>query len=240
MGRQPMSISTRPARRSSAAPGSPARRGRAGRSGRGSRRSLVAALARLRRRRRSSAAAASDPRRATARAFAEAWARGDYAAMHALLTPEAQRRVSVERFAGAYRRAAKVATLSGLTAGRPGEPHDGVVAVPVVLRTRIFGTLVGPHRAARRRARGRRRDRLAAVPRPPRAAARRDALAHHDAAAARGDPGARRHAAGRGRGAAVRARRAGVGDRRPRRAGAARARRRARAPRRAARRAGRA
>jgi peptidoglycan glycosyltransferase len=84
-----------------------------------------------------------DPRRSAARTYAEAWARGDYAAMRTLLTPAARRRVPLERFAAAYRRAAKVATLSGLTAGRPGKPRDGAVAVPVVLRTRLFGTLSG-------------------------------------------------------------------------------------------------
>jgi peptidoglycan glycosyltransferase len=84
-----------------------------------------------------------DPRRETAEAFAEAWARSDYADMHALLTPEARQRVSLERFAASYRRAARVATLSRIEAGRPDEPRDGAVAVPVVLRTRIFGTLSG-------------------------------------------------------------------------------------------------
>ena len=84
-----------------------------------------------------------DPRTTTAREFTAAWARGDYAAMHALLTAESRRRAPLKRFAGAYLRAAKVATLSGVAAGRPGDPRDGIVAVPVVLRTRIFGTLSG-------------------------------------------------------------------------------------------------
>jgi cell division protein FtsI/penicillin-binding protein 2 len=84
-----------------------------------------------------------DPRRSTAGEFADAWSRSDYATMHSLLTPEARRRVTLRRFAATYRRAARVATLSGLSAGRPEEPRDGTVAVPVVLRTRIFGTLSG-------------------------------------------------------------------------------------------------
>jgi penicillin-binding protein A len=137
-----MSTPTRPARRSSAATGSPARRGR--------RRALSTRLAPL-------VAAAvvafaagaavgsgsEDPRRQAARAFAEAWTRGDYPAMYALLTAEAKQRVPAARFAASYRRAAKVATLSSVTAGRPGEPRDGTAAVPVVLRTRLFGTLSG-------------------------------------------------------------------------------------------------
>ena len=88
-------------------------------------------------------ASGEDPRRTAAQDFADAWARSDYAAMHALLTPEDRRRVPLKRFSAAYRNAAKVATLSGLTAGRAAEPRDGVVSVPVVLRTRIFGTLSG-------------------------------------------------------------------------------------------------
>jgi peptidoglycan glycosyltransferase len=84
-----------------------------------------------------------DPRRSAAQDFVAAWARSDYAAMYALLTPEDQQKVPLERFAAAYREAAKTETLSGVTAGRAGEPADGVVAVPVMLRTRIFGTLSG-------------------------------------------------------------------------------------------------
>ena len=84
-----------------------------------------------------------DPRRTAAQDFANAWTRGDYAAMYELLTPEDRRRVPLERFSAAYREAAKVTTLSGVTAGRAGKPVDGLVTVPVVLRTRIFGTLSG-------------------------------------------------------------------------------------------------
>jgi len=137
-----MSTSIRPEPRRSAAPGSPARPDR--------RRALTTRLAPL----LLAAAAAfvagavvgsggEEPRRATARAFVEAWSRGDYAEMRTLITPEAQRRVSLRRFADAYRRAAKVATLSTVSTGRVGEPRNGAVAVPVALRTRIFGTLSG-------------------------------------------------------------------------------------------------
>jgi peptidoglycan glycosyltransferase len=87
--------------------------------------------------------AGEDPRLAAARSFAEAWSHSDYAAMYGLLTPEARRRVAIERFVAAYRRAARLSTLSGLSAGRPEEPEDGAVGLPVVLRTRIFGTLSG-------------------------------------------------------------------------------------------------
>src|SRR3712207_7358871 len=51
--------------------------------------------------------------------------------------------------------------------------------------------------------RGGSRRRLGAAPRASGTAAGREALAHHEDAAPRGDPGARRHAAGAGRGADV-------------------------------------
>jgi len=63
--------------------------------------------------------------------------------MHGLLTPAAREQIPLERFAAAYREAARVATLDRVTAGRAAGPVDGVVMVPVVLRTRIFGTLSG-------------------------------------------------------------------------------------------------
>src|SRR5688500_30490 len=123
MGGARMSTSARPARRLSVANGSPARR-------RAQWTRLVplvlgAVLAFV-----AGAVVGSrgeDPRRATARSFAEAWTRGDYRAMRALLTPEARGRFSLERFAATYRRAAKVATVSGLSAGRPEAVRDGTV-----------------------------------------------------------------------------------------------------------------
>jgi peptidoglycan glycosyltransferase len=84
-----------------------------------------------------------DPRRAAAQDFVDAWARSDYAAMYALLTPEDQRKIPLARFATIYREAANVVTLSRVTAGRASEPAGGVVTVPVVLRTRMFGALSG-------------------------------------------------------------------------------------------------
>jgi peptidoglycan glycosyltransferase len=88
-------------------------------------------------------AGGKDPRQQVAQEFADAWSRGDYAAMHALLTPEAQRRVPLQRFAAIYRDAARTSTLDGVRAGRAREPGDGTVTVPVAMRTRLFGTLRG-------------------------------------------------------------------------------------------------
>ena len=71
--------------------------------------------------------------------FVSAWERGDYAAMYGMLTPAAQKRMSVTRFARVYRRAATTATAVRVRASRPGEPRDHGVTVPVRVSTRIFG-----------------------------------------------------------------------------------------------------
>ncbi|MET0818879.1 MAG: NTF2-like N-terminal transpeptidase domain-containing protein, partial [Solirubrobacteraceae bacterium] len=90
-------------------------------------------------------AGGEDARRAAARDFTAAWQRGDYAAMHALLTPAAQRDVPLDRFAAAYRKAAGTSTLAKVEAGRPAQPDaQGVVSVPITVRTRVFGPVEEP------------------------------------------------------------------------------------------------
>jgi cell division protein FtsI/penicillin-binding protein 2 len=79
--------------------------------------------------------------RRVANRFVTAWERGDYAAMHALLTPEAQSATPVTRFARAYRRAATTATTESVEANRPSEPKESAVAVAMHVRTRVFGEL---------------------------------------------------------------------------------------------------
>ncbi|HEX5622517.1 MAG TPA: penicillin-binding transpeptidase domain-containing protein [Solirubrobacteraceae bacterium] len=79
--------------------------------------------------------------RALASRFVEAWERGDYAAMHALLTPEAKNATSVTRFARAYRRAATTATVAAVHADRLSEPRDGSITVAMRVRTRIWGEI---------------------------------------------------------------------------------------------------
>ena len=79
-----------------------------------------------------------------ARSFAEAWERRDYAAMHALLTPDARAGLSAR------------ATSSAPTGTRPPPPppspsrlpsrtgeRDGGVVVPMTVRTRVFGRADG-------------------------------------------------------------------------------------------------
>jgi cell division protein FtsI/penicillin-binding protein 2 len=78
-----------------------------------------------------------------ARRWAAAWERGDYAAMHALLSDRARHRASLERFVRTYEQAAETVTLSRVRAGKPhradGESYD----LPVRLQTKIFGRLSG-------------------------------------------------------------------------------------------------
>jgi hypothetical protein len=73
--------------------------------------------------------------------YAAAWARGDHAAMHGLLTEEARRRTPLARFRALHRRAAVTATATGLRAGAAKPAEDDVVRVPIAVRTRAFGTV---------------------------------------------------------------------------------------------------
>jgi penicillin-binding protein A len=75
-------------------------------------------------------------------AFASAWQRGDYQAMYGLLSDTARGRTSLARLKRTYAQAADVLTLTKVTPGRARQ-HDGVVDVPVVMQTRIFGRLSG-------------------------------------------------------------------------------------------------
>jgi len=79
-------------------------------------------------------------RRLAAR-FVVAWERGDYASMHAMLTPQAREQWPLQRFARAYRRAHATATVARVRAARPRTARDDTIAVPVDVRTRIFGDL---------------------------------------------------------------------------------------------------
>jgi peptidoglycan glycosyltransferase len=81
-----------------------------------------------------------EERRLAAR-FADAWAREDYAEMHAMLSPGARRQTPLRRFARTHRRARATATVTELRTERPLEPHEHSVDVPVAVRTRIFGEL---------------------------------------------------------------------------------------------------
>ena len=88
---------------------------------------------------------AAGPDSPGAQRFLAAWEDGDYASMHAELTPAAKAEYSPEAFERAYERAADTATVSSLEVGDETETGEAVVA-PVRLETRAFGT----HRAERR------------------------------------------------------------------------------------------
>ena len=75
-----------------------------------------------------------------ARRYTQAWARGDFRAMYAQLTPAARRRVGAARFTELHREALATATAQRLgVAGPAEEVAEGRVRVPLVVRTRIFG-----------------------------------------------------------------------------------------------------
>ncbi len=74
-------------------------------------------------------------------AFTEAWERGDYGAMYAMLDDASREAHTRQEFRAAYRRAAATATATGLHAGDPEGEREGSVAVPVNVRTRVFGTV---------------------------------------------------------------------------------------------------
>jgi penicillin-binding protein A len=74
--------------------------------------------------------------------FVLAWTRGEYAAMYGEIDAGSERTTSVGEFADAYQKALTTATATGLAvAGRPHDVTGGLVAVPVRVRTRLFGTL---------------------------------------------------------------------------------------------------
>jgi penicillin-binding protein A len=88
------------------------------------------------------ASAGSTEERAAAD-FAAAWERGDLSDMHAMLSERSRTRYPLPRFRRAYRRAAATATVTSIDADDAGDLDGGRVTVPVVLDTRVFGSLRG-------------------------------------------------------------------------------------------------
>ena len=84
-------------------------------------------------------------REAVAERYTRAWARGDFPAMYAELTPAARKRVTAARFAALHRELYATATGQRLAVAGPArELVPGVYRVPLVLRTRIFGRVAAP------------------------------------------------------------------------------------------------
>ena len=88
----------------------------------------------------------SPAEQAAAERFVSAWAKQDFAAMHAELTPADRRAMPLRRFTESYRAAATTATATAFRPGEVGGPADDVVSVPMTVATRIFGTLRAPLR----------------------------------------------------------------------------------------------
>ncbi len=75
--------------------------------------------------------------------FAQAWERGDFAAMYSELTDDSRARVRRRSFSSAYRRALRTATAQTVAVGRPVAAEDDVMRLPVRVATRVFGTVRG-------------------------------------------------------------------------------------------------
>lgn len=81
--------------------------------------------------------------RQAASQFGAAWARGDYQAMYAQLTPDAQRAVTPQAFAASYAATNSAATTTAISVGNPSGPNGNRVRVPVTMHTRVFGDIRG-------------------------------------------------------------------------------------------------
>ena len=82
-------------------------------------------------------------RRAAAQRFVSAWTRGDIGAMWRAADPQARSRFPQQRFTALVRSASQAAGVKSVTAGRIGPLRGGRVAVPIVVRTALFGVLRG-------------------------------------------------------------------------------------------------
>lgn len=84
-----------------------------------------------------------DPEVRLVHEYAEAWDRGDYAAMYARLSGDARGRRDGVDFARQHRRALATATAKRLRVGRPVRRDERTWAIPVVAPTRLFGDVRG-------------------------------------------------------------------------------------------------
>jgi peptidoglycan glycosyltransferase len=74
--------------------------------------------------------------------FVAAWTGGNYAAMYADLDGASRRSIPAGEFASVYQNALTTATATRLkVTGKPRDVSDGLIGVPVRVRTRLFGTL---------------------------------------------------------------------------------------------------
>jgi penicillin-binding protein A len=85
----------------------------------------------------------ADPSREIAQRFADAWARGNLEAAWRLTTARTREQQPLAGFKQSYRQSMQATTATRVRVGKAAEPRDGRVAVPVVIRTRVFGELRG-------------------------------------------------------------------------------------------------
>jgi hypothetical protein len=84
----------------------------------------------------------SSPQETLAAGFVGAWAHGDYATMYGDLDVRSRSATSPSEFASAYQHALVAATATHVrVAGHARRGAGGIVMVPVVLQTRLFGRL---------------------------------------------------------------------------------------------------
>ena len=91
--------------------------------------------------------AADSPERDTATRFAAAWENGDFATMHAELTPSSAARFPLADFHDTYLQAGRTATMTGVEVSEPTGPTTlngrQVITVPVHVETNAFGPVNG-------------------------------------------------------------------------------------------------
>jgi cell division protein FtsI/penicillin-binding protein 2 len=84
----------------------------------------------------------SSAAQALAGRFVDAWAHGDYVTMYGNIDANSKRAVSPQELADDYQHALRTATATRLgVTGKPRAAPGGLVAVPVRVHTRLFGTL---------------------------------------------------------------------------------------------------
>jgi len=82
------------------------------------------------------------PARSLAAAFVKDWAAGEYARMYSDIDEGSQRSTSAGAFAEAYEKALTTATATSMrVTGPPHSTPEGLMTVPVRVRTRLFGVL---------------------------------------------------------------------------------------------------
>jgi cell division protein FtsI/penicillin-binding protein 2 len=85
----------------------------------------------------------SSPADSLAERFVAQWSRANYAAMYTEIDDASRRSLSAEKFVSAYHAAMNTATATGLrVVGKARASSGGLIAVPVRVSTRLFGTLM--------------------------------------------------------------------------------------------------